>query len=57
MTDAWIGEMRRIMRDKLEKIHVKIYQIDNARAEQPQPVRQPCKRGRLPGKEEVDDIN
>ena len=53
--EALVGEMRRMMRGELEQLHERLDKVENARAEQPRPVPQACRRERVPVREEVHD--
>ncbi|KAK3221901.1 hypothetical protein Dsin_008926 [Dipteronia sinensis] len=53
--EALVGEMRRLMREELELLHESLDQVENSRAEQPQPVRNVRGRQKVPVRREVDD--
>ncbi|KAK0578166.1 hypothetical protein LWI29_006167 [Acer saccharum] len=50
--EALVGEMRQLMREELEHLYERLDQVENARAEQPQPV--PQARGRQSSGDELD---
>ncbi|KAK0585664.1 hypothetical protein LWI29_032035 [Acer saccharum] len=53
--EALVGEMRRMMKGELDQLHECLDQVENARAEQPQPIPQAHRRERVPVREEVND--
>ncbi|KAK0602129.1 hypothetical protein LWI29_030609 [Acer saccharum] len=53
--EALVGEMRQLMREELDHLHERLDQVENARAEQPQPVPQARGRQRVPVRREVND--
>ncbi|KAK0598644.1 hypothetical protein LWI29_036599 [Acer saccharum] len=53
--EALVGEMRRMMKGELDQLHERLDQVENARAEQPQPIPQAHRRERVPVREEVND--
>ncbi|TXG53754.1 hypothetical protein EZV62_019010 [Acer yangbiense] len=53
--EALEGEMKWLMREELEHLHECLDQVENASAEQPQPVPQAHGRERVPVRREVND--
>ncbi|KAK0572561.1 hypothetical protein LWI29_033492 [Acer saccharum] len=53
--EALVGEMRRMMKGELDQLHERLDQVENARAEQPQPIPLAHRRERVPVREEVND--
>ncbi|XP_057501092.1 uncharacterized protein LOC130785067 isoform X6 [Actinidia eriantha] len=53
--EALVGEMRQMMRGELEQLHERLDQLENSRAEQPQPVPRARRREGAPIREEVNN--
>ena len=56
LTKALMGKMRRVLRAKMEQVHERIDQVENARVEQPQNTPNVCRRQKVQlRKVRVDD--